>query len=395
MARRSGLETGGQPAMLGTQVSKGLTAGSPERPDERFESAVATRTVFYAGGRYVGEAASQVMRGQMYVERWEPRQARHRFPLVLVHGGGQTATNWMTTADGRPGWAELFVASGYTVYLVEQPARARSPWHQDLDGALMRLSASFVEKMFTATRELGSWPQARLHTQWPGSGRVGDPVFDMFYAGQVPFLADFGEAETLFREAGSALLERIGPAILLTHSQGGPLGWVLADARPDLVRAIVALEPYGPPFLSGPAPLNDPAAKQQQPIGAACPWGIAETPLTYVPPVESRAKLRAAWDARHGMEGGAQPHHEARVLPHLAALRNIPVLVVTAEASYHAVYDHMTVEYLRAAGVTVEAFRLGEHGIHGNGHMMMVESNSDEIAVALCDRLSHILDSTS
>jgi hypothetical protein len=25
---------------------------------------------------------------------------------------------------------------------------------------------------------LGNWPQAKKHTQWPGSGRIGDPVFD-------------------------------------------------------------------------------------------------------------------------------------------------------------------------------------------------------------------------
>lgn len=303
-------------------------------------------------------------------------------PLVLIHGGGQTATNWMATADGRPGWAELFVSRGHTVYLIDQPARGRSPWHQDLYGSLMRVSAAFVERMFTATRELGTWPQAGLHTQWPGTGRVGDPMFDAFFAGQVPFLADFGEAETLFREAGSALLERIGPAILVTHSQGGPLGWVLADAQPDLVRAVVALEPYGPPFLSGPVPLNDPGAKPEQPIGASCPWGLTETPLAYAPPVEDPAALRAALDGRDGAAG---------VAPQLTALRDIPVLLVTGEASYHAVYDHLTVDFLRAAGVTVDAFRLAEHDIRGNGHMMMVEANSDEIAVAIADRLAHLL----
>lgn len=358
---------------------------------EGLESAVARRSVFYVGGQYAGEPAARVVRGQMYVERWEPREPRHPFPLVLVHGGGQTATNWMTTADGRAGWAERFVADGWTVYLIDQPARGRSPWHQDLYGSLMRLPAGFAEKMFTATRELGDWPQAVLHTQWPGAGRVGDPIFDAFYASQVPFLADFGEAETLFREAGSALLERIGPAILLTHSQGGPLGWALADAQPHRVRAIVAVEPYGPPFLSGPVPLNAPGAQQAQPIGAACPWGITETPLAYLPAVDDPAELRAAWDMRDRGAGGSEPQEEAPEVPSLTALRDIPVLLVTAEASYHAVYDHLTVQYLRAAGVTAEAFPLAEHGIHGNGHMMMMEANSDEIAAAIDDWLCRTL----
>jgi pimeloyl-ACP methyl ester carboxylesterase len=356
-------------------------AASPG-PGSDHRSAVARRTASYVGGRYVGEEPARMVRGQMYVERWDPVEPRRPLPLVLVHGGGQTATNWMTTADGRPGWAEWFVGAGYTVYLVDQPARGRSPWHKDLYGPLMRLPAGFVERMFTATRELGTWPEAGMHTQWPGTGRVGDPVFDAFYAGQVPFLADFGEAEVLFREAGGALLDAIGPAVLLTHSQGGPLGWVLADARPELVRAIVAVEPYGPPFLAGPVPLNEPRDEPAPPIGAACPWGVTETPLASAPPVADPAVLGRVWAAtRQGAAGTLGG------VPRLTALGDVPVLVVTAEASYHAGYDDLTVGYLRAAGVPVEALRLGEHGIHGNGHMMMLEANSDVIAAAIAARL--------
>ena len=38
--------------------------------------------------------------------------------------------------------------------------------------------------------------------------------------------------------------------MLLTHSQSGPHGWDVADARPELVKAIVAVEPNGPPFYN-------------------------------------------------------------------------------------------------------------------------------------------------
>ena len=38
------------------------------------------------------------------------------------------------------------------------------------------------------------------------------------------------------------------PVILLTHSQGGAFGWLVADARPNLVKAIVTLEPAAPPI---------------------------------------------------------------------------------------------------------------------------------------------------
>ena len=57
-------------------------------------------------------------------------------------------------------------------------------------------------------------------------------------------------------------------------------------------------------------------------------------------------------------------------------IASVPVLFVTAEASYHAVYDHCTVAFLRQAGVEVEFLELGEAGIHGNGHFMFLELNN-------------------
>ena len=51
-----------------------------------------------------------------------------------------------------------------------------------------------------------------------------------------------------------------------------------------------------------------------------------------------------------------------------------------AEASYHAPYDHCTVAYLPQAGVQDTFIRLADVGIRGNGHMMMLEKNTDDIA---------------
>ena len=70
----------------------------------------------------------------------------------------------------------------------------------------------------------------------------------------------------------------------------------------------------------------------------------------------------------------------ARQLPNL---QKIPILILTAEASYHAPYDHCTVRYLEQAGVRSEWIKLAEIGIHGNGHMMMLEKNNAEIAVVM------------
>jgi pimeloyl-ACP methyl ester carboxylesterase len=64
-------------------------------------------------------------------------------------------------------------------------------------------------------------------------------------------------------------LDRIGPAIILTHSQSGPFGWLIADARPNLVKAIVALEPSGPPF-EDPV-LREGAARECAAVGCLMP----------------------------------------------------------------------------------------------------------------------------
>ncbi len=333
-----------------------------------------TRTTFYVGGRYAGPPEAQVMQGQMFVESLTPERVLHPYPLVLIHGGAQTANTWLTTPDGRQGWADWFVDQGWVVYLVDQPARGRSAWQPALDSALVPIPVRHVERLFTACADYDDWPQAKLHTQWPGGegkGHPGDPVFDQFYASQVPWM-DRAETELAVSAAGASLLDRIGPAVVLVHSQAGAFGWLLADARPDLVKAIVAVEPFGPPF-------KDDSALKTVPDRS---WGLTLTPLTYDPPVTEDNPLE--FERQPQNELGLQAGWLQRGRPRsLTRLREVPVLVVTGEASYHAAYDHCTVAYLVQAGVTIEHLRLADRGVYGNGHMMMLELNSLEIAALL------------
>jgi pimeloyl-ACP methyl ester carboxylesterase len=344
------------------------------------ESAIARRDFFYVGGEYAGPPGAEVMHGQMYVERLTPREKRRPYPIVMFHGMAQTATNWLGTPDGRPGWAELFAADGYEIYLVDQPARGRSAWQPKIDGELANLAASALEGMFTATAANPRWPQAVRHTQWPGTGKRGDPIFDQFYATQVAYLADPVETQLLMLAAGTALLDRMGPAVLMTHSQAGMFGWLLGDARPNLVKAVVALEPAGPPFE------NAVIAE-----GKARSWGLTDLPLAYDPPAASPDEL--------AIELAADPGHPDRVrcwqqkapARRLANLAPIPVVLLTGEASYHATYDHCTVDYLRAAGVAVDFIRLEDRGIYGNGHMLMLEKNSADIAALVMNWLANTI----
>ena len=333
------------------------------------QHALATRDFFYVGGAYAGEGSTEVMAGQMYVEVLRPARVTKPVPLVFFHGAGQTATNWMSTPDGRAGWADYFLNEGYVVYLVDQPACGRSAWRPFVNGALQTVSVGTVEQRFTAPEKFGVWPQAKAHSQWPGSGDRkglrGDPVFDAFYATQVASLASAVETQTLVQSASAALLDRIGPAVIVTHSQAGPFGWLIADARPAAVKAIVAVEPNGPPFQN--AITGEERAR---------PWGLSDIPLTYDPPAHDAADLHPEREAAADGPGltvcWRQPT-PARTLPRL---RGIPILLVTAEASYHAAYDHCTSKYLTQAGVAHTFVRLETAGIRGNGHMMMLEMNN-------------------
>jgi pimeloyl-ACP methyl ester carboxylesterase len=341
---------------------------------------IARQGYFFAGGKYSDHNNRTAMSGQLYVEFQIPSRQTHPWPVVMIHGGGQTGTNFSGTPDGREGWAEFFLRQGYAVYVVDQPGRGRAAYQAESYGPMTQLDAENIQHRFVAPERYNLWPQAHLHAQWPGKGAPGDAVFDQFYASQVPSIQNFTLQQLLNRDAIVALLDKIGPAVLLTHSQSGAFGWPVADARPAMVKAIV-VEPNGPPFFDVqniPAPdwFRD-AADQ------ARPWGVTAAPLTYSPPaakasdlaIERQEKADAPDLARCWMQKPL-----ARALPNL---QKLPILIVTAEASYHAPYDHCTVLYLEQAGVHPVWIKLGDIGIHGNGHMMMLEKNNLEIAGVL------------
>src|SRR5215467_1429814 len=61
-------------------------------------------------------------------------------------------------------------------------------------------------------------------------------------------------------------------------------------------------------------------------------------------------------------------------------LAKIPIAVIHGEASFYAPYAHCLIKYMEQAGLRPTWLNLGAMGIRGNGHMMMLEKNSDQIA---------------
>lgn len=342
--------------------------------------------VFYAGGEYVEGGRGTHMTGQICVRRYG-NGSNDRPPIVFIHGASQTGTHWEVTPDGRPGLAILLARHGWDCYVIDQPGIGRSRYHAADLGPLVHYTVEDLESNFTAPPP-DSWPQAKLHTQWPGTGKRGDPIFDQFYASQVGHIGDYKKVEELIRPASRDLLQKIGASYFITHSQSGPLGWHVADAAPGFVKGIIALEPHGPPFEYPDYP---PFNARPQIVGKVVhPYGITSIPLQYDPQLPpASTQLDYEPDPRDTLEGRARGHRQTTPQRQLKHLAGVPVVVLTAEASYHATYDHLTVQFLQDAGVAVEHVYLADRGVFGNGHMMAIEKNNGEIADLINDWLSH------
>jgi len=337
---------------------------------------------FYVGGHYAGPAGNEIMLGAMYVEVMVPKKIRHPYPVVFICGGaGQTAVTVLQTPDGRPGWAYDFLNQGYTVYVMDYPGRGRSLYFpkSEADGKLSPPRTSpLMEEVWSGGRPpstpQSTWPQHTKETQWPGDGpnkgKMGDPVFDAFAKTEIPVLLG-GNVEQYTTEALVALLDKIGqPVILLLHSGVAASGWELADARPKLVKGIVAAEPVAPPIENA----------ERGATGPGRLWGVTNLPVHYDPPIKDASELHTV---RQDKPDGPDlipcwiQKEPARKLINLAG---IPVLDVSGEASYHRPYSHCVAKWLNQAGVKTMYVNLEDVGLRGNGHIMMAEKNSAEIA---------------
>jgi hypothetical protein len=87
---------------------------------------IAKQGWIFAGGAMDAGRPGVPTVGHMYVEFQIPQKVTHPYPVVMIHGGRQTGTNFTGTPDGRDGWAQYFLRRGYAVYVVDQVARGRA-----------------------------------------------------------------------------------------------------------------------------------------------------------------------------------------------------------------------------------------------------------------------------
>ena len=331
---------------------------------------------FFVGGSH---NANDQMVGAMYVEYVIPQNRTQRYPIILVHGGGQIGAGWSQTLDGREGWTQYFVRRGFAVYVVDQPARGRSAYHSQL-GTLGDVSNALrAQQLWAAQERFDFWPAADLHTQWVGPAVNGDPTFEQFLSSQSDALTNAVLQEQLTADGLVALLDKIGPSIVIPHSQPGAPAWLVADRRPNLVKALIQLEPGGPPVAR-----DEPSRGFV--TGPTFAWGLTRNPITYRPAAASPAELSfVALPKDPGVATcWVQSSNNVRELPNL---QRMPIMLLTAPSGYNTAWDPCTVKFLRQAGVegNFTWLKLEDIGIRGNGHFMFIEKNSDQIAGVVLD----------
>ncbi|HLI83873.1 MAG TPA: hypothetical protein VKV17_08140 [Bryobacteraceae bacterium] len=168
---------------------------------------------------------------QIYVERWIPVEVRHPHPVILVHGGYGQGSDWISTPDGRRGWATLLLEQGYKVYVLDRPGQGRCPYHPFMHGNFDREAPTFE-------RAASLWKSA----PWAGSGNANDAAVAQIAAALGQPMPNNAVTRNVWRTRGAMLLEKTGPAIFVTHRDGLLFALLAAEERPEQVKGIAALD---------------------------------------------------------------------------------------------------------------------------------------------------------
>lgn len=280
----------------------------------------------------------------IFWERLEPEEATSKPPLVMIHGGAHSGACYLTTPDGRPGWAHRAVERGFPVILPD----------------------------------------------WPGCGR----------SGYVPWTELNGER--VCRALGAWLEEETKPLVLMTHSMSGPYGWKLVEQLGESVRAVIGVAP-GPPGNIQAVPrvfrrtedvveiqgvarrrtirLKEPGAPDDEFVFDKLLGESTRFPRAHA---EAYRLSLQRTPPRLGFERQNVDGSQLRVEDE-SGFRDKPVLVITGshDTDHPREVDGAIVQWLNRMGARAEFDFLADAGIVGNGHMLMLEDNSDII----CDRI--------
>jgi pimeloyl-ACP methyl ester carboxylesterase len=267
--------------------------------------------------------------GQMYVQYCEPDADNNRVPMLLWHGGSMTGACWESTPDGRPGWQPWFLRNGWTTMTSDAVERGRSGW-APLDPGFTE--APFLRTLDDILYQFRIAPKGNPDLLHGGAARLFEgSQFPLEAMGQflMQFVPRWSGTDALVLSAYIALLKKVGPAVVVAHSQGGAFAFHAAQAHPELVKALVVIEPSQGGLLEDAAQL-------------------ASVPVI------------AVYGDYYCYDKRSQSVRE-KVEQFLAAIEQ--------------------------SGGDVDIIDLPKLGITGNSHLLMMEKNSSEIAALIQQRL--------
>lgn len=294
------------------------------------------------------KADGQTLHGDhAYVNYQIPINARH-YPLVFLHGAGQSAKTWESTPDGREGFGMLFLRQGFSTYLIDQPRRGRAG-RSTVDE---QLKAVPDEQFWFENFRMGVWPDLYDGSQFP----TQPEAMEQFFRQMTPNTGAFDEE--VIASSIAALFDKIGEGILITHSQGGGPGWHTA-IKNALVKAIVAFEPGS---------------------GFIFPEGEVPEPLKTISPFGNLTATSVSMDD-------------------FKKLTRVPIIIyygdyIPSEPSNNWAMDSWRVrlqmarlfaECINRHGGNATLIHLPQVGIKGNSHFLFAEKNNKQLADMLSE----------
>jgi pimeloyl-ACP methyl ester carboxylesterase len=258
---------------------------------------------------------------QMYVQYFLPQNRKGKLPLLLWHGGGLTGVTYETKPDGGEGWLTYFIRKGWDSYISDAVERGRSGWTNTFKGDAVFLPFGDPWERFRIGPP-GSWNDDKARRATYHGTQFPIDAYDQFMKQGVPRWLTTDDA---IIAAYVELVDKICPCVVMVHSQSGSFGFKVLEARPDKVKALVAVEPT----LGG----------DRNKIAA-----IKAAPILII--YGDNAKDHPRWMKIR--QGG--------------------------------------VDYagaLKAAGGQIDVIDLPDVGIKGNSHMIMMDKNSDAVAALI------------
>lgn len=261
----------------------------------------------------------------MYVQYFIPQEQRGALPLLMWHGGGLTGVTYETTPDGREGWLNYFIKKGWAVYNSDAVERGRSGWAMYPDifkGEPVFLTKENPFERFRIGAGAGSYSTDPAKRKMLPGNQFPVEAYENFVKQNVPRWTTTDDA---IIAAYTALVDKVCPCVVLVHSQSGLFGFRVAQARPDKVKALIAVEPANGGDIKQAARLKD-------------------TPILTI--YGDYIERDARWPK----------------------IKAIGVNFLNA---------------VRAAGGKPDIVDLPQIGIKGNSHMIMMDKNNQEVAAVI------------